>query len=393
MRIFLSLILLASCASPKMSLKTKTDTGGIIEYKDYGKEPHKKWSEDIKSYAQCKYGYNITKHGRKTEAGVVTYEFNSAAKIDEFVTEDDLKRLSLDEQKKSFKFNMQATKDAVNLPEDGKTDWLVYEFKCLGLERKPCLAGEPGACFEYGKELELAGKLRDAYRFHKYGCKIGSPKSCFHAASILYNAQKNSMTKKALEFYKKSCTEEYSRGCFVLAQHFAGKNRIMQSSSYYKRHCNYDMPEDAPIDHDQVKSCFQAGEISFLRNKKPAAIEYYERGCDLRGKSPESETMAMKSCARLGVLNRNKDLRDLGIEYLSVNCSGKSDKEACYEVAVTYSLARDISMSLNYMERLFKLKFKDWDRLNQDRMLDNVKRSPAFKRMLRKYLKPIDDPL
>jgi len=374
-----------------MRLQNQTNIGGLIEYKGYGKQVHKKWQKDILHASNCKYGHKLLKHGQKTQDGTITYTFDATVKKDMFLTDQDLLRRSFSEQKKDFKLIIQATKEAKNIPEDGKYAGYLYQFQCLGTQRKPCLSGAPAACFAYAKELELLGKRKKAYKFHKYGCKIGSAQSCFRAASILYQAQKNKITRRSLEFYKKSCTEEYSPGCFTVADYYSRKQQIMQSLSYYKLHCNFSLPENIPIDHNQIISCFKAGEISFLRKKRPAAIEYYEKACDLRGKSSKTETLAMKACARLGTLSRNKDLLDLGIEYLHVNCNKMKNSEACYELAVIYSQDNKIKKAFNYFEKLFKSKFNDWNRINQDLMLKNIKRDPSFKRIIESYMPPIDD--
>ncbi len=81
---------------------------------------------------------------------------------------------------------------------------------------------------------------------------------------------------------------------------------------------------------------------------------------------------------------------DKAVEVLKATLTNE-DKHNCYEAACLYSLMGDVENSLLYLEKSLKFGDRNFDHINRDSDLDNIRHTERFKSLISEYKSKMED--
>lgn len=164
----------------------------------------------------------------------------------------------------------------------------------------------------------LAAPACDIYDLNFKKCSSGDGEACYLAALILNN---RSCTRKnddlALEFFEKSCSLGYAKGCIFMGQAYSLTSldeKHAKIKTYYERACELD-----------AKFCDDYGLLYFygegVKKDELAAKEYFKKSCDAGNPA---------GCGHFATsLNReDKDINEI-TKFYEIGCNGEH-YPSCY---------------------------------------------------------------
>jgi hypothetical protein len=298
--------------------------GGVLGYQNYNKVSNDKWIADVKSKIQCPSSFKMTGWRSKSKQ-VQSYMYLPNQPTTSTQSSTYNVRDNSSYQSYNVTGNTTTTTDNNSMsvvPYAETVAWVEHSYKCLNTQ-------------------QLAQQTPNSLESLETLCKKGQSKSCIR---LSYKIEKS----------------DPERSDFLL-------NMI----------CKKDGDEVQPY------ACLlKANNYILSKNDRESAIPYYKKSCLLRKNYDSKSTSyhySTLACGFYGASTHKKKFLEIGTELLEEGCIGKKDKGSCYDLACQYSVYGDINQSIKALKRSFKYGYQNWNHLENDPDLENLRNSKEFK--------------
>ncbi|MBI2519642.1 MAG: sel1 repeat family protein [Bdellovibrio sp.] len=278
----------------------------------------------------------------------------------------------------------------------------VAKAKVTPQQQKQCLNGDGEICYRVAVSYQKAAEVIMAFKFFEIGCNLDHADSCFEAGKL------KEVYKSPLEselFLRKGCRFKNGDACLRISELIEErkaqaapvemseteqekeveeekKKEVEESASGKVEQREFVEFEDQSgdvllylthaCDYKSREGCMRLGFYYDERKELEKAFVFFLRACRLD---------QVSGCYNAGVIKSKMGQEAFGLEYFILGCD-KKNAESCYSLAVFYSKKEQLEKGLFFLERALNYGYKDWEKLEGDGDLSNLRVSPKFQELI-----------
>lgn len=327
-------ILFAGCAVPQLWVVSSNKNGGVIGYSGYhGEESYYQLQKDLKKVVRCPDVFVLQDWERKSQTTqnsmIIPVTNNSTTNTSS-----------------TYEINNYYGQNLMNVNGNSTSRTTETSYEVVPYTSTESWVEQKYVCDWAKANREKYSKLSvdEKINYHQKQCDQGEMSDCDSLAGLAFKEKNDLITTKLMA--EKICLSNDSTygpsSCYFLSLESTKNNQMKEKLAYLKRGCSI------------IKSS----------DKKPRSDGYL-------------------SCAYHGALIKDDVDLNIGLPYLISSCS--KDKKTCYNLSCIYSLIGEKNKSLEYLKISLDAGYNDWEHINTDSDLNNIKKLKLFKELIHQY--------
>lgn len=251
-----------------------------------------------------------------------------------------------------------------------------------------CDAKKGNACGKLALQLlakREEGDTQQVRLLFKKGCEHGDVRSCVWIGRTEYEFGDKKRGKKHL--HDLCVDRKMSYSCYMMWEISQKEADDPQTEYYLKRSVEAfqdikDFDETLAMfsgkcDTNDSIACTNLGILLDNMNKPDKAKEHYEKGCALGDG---------EACSNLGYIYQQKGNMEEAQKFYQKSCY-LNTSVGCYNLACVHSTKNNLDLSVQYLKMAIVNGYMDWEHIETDKDLANLKKSEDYQKILKEYKK------